>query len=183
MRTLLITLLLTLGWLPPVQASKDLAENQQKTRAPKTNARLDGLLHKIADRVQKLRDGFWVVVVGRHRLLVITDQGNNRMRIMVPVRDSKKIPAKTLHRMMQANFDSTLDARYAIAQNKLWSVYIHPLAPLTPGELLSGIIQVINLHDSYGKTYSSGMLTFRGGDSGALNRELYLKLKKRLQSI
>ncbi len=31
---------------------------------------------------------------------------------------------------MQANFDTALDARYAIAKGALWSTFIHPLSDL-----------------------------------------------------
>jgi len=39
---------------------------------------------------------------------------------------------------MQANFDSALDARYAIAKGKLWSAFIHPLSELNEEQFFSG---------------------------------------------
>ena len=85
--------------------------------------------------------------------------------------------------MMQANFDSALDARYAIAQGLLWATYIHPLAPLQKNQLISGVGQVVNLALTYGTAYSSGGLSFNGGDSNGITRELLEELLDRGQSI
>lgn len=74
---------------------------------------------------------------------------------------------------MQANFDSALDARYAIAKGKLWSAFIHPLSELNEEQFFSGLAQTITLVKSYGETYSSGALIFKGGDSDGLNNKTY----------
>ncbi len=87
------------------------------------------------------------------------------MRIMSPVVDNSALTPDLAVRLMQANFDSALDARYAIAKGKLWSVFIHPLSPLTDKELKSGLHQVVTLVRSYGGSFSSGGLQFGGGDS------------------
>ena len=81
--------------------------------------------------------------------------------------------------MMQANFDSALDARYAVAKGVLWSAYLHPLSTLKADDFVSGLAQVVNLAATYGSTYSSGALTFGGGDSS----ELINKLRERANSI
>ncbi len=38
---------------------------------------------------------------------------------------------------MLANFDTAMDARYAIAQGGLWRTVLHPFAALTDDEFLS----------------------------------------------
>ena len=68
-------------------------------------------------------------------------------------------------RIMQANFDSALDARYAIAQGKLWGTFIHPLSELSDLEFLIALGETANIVLSYGTSYSSGMFMFGGGDS------------------
>lgn len=183
MRVLIITLLLTLGAIPVSHGGHGIAKKEGDARPAMNNQRLDKLIRKIADKVQLLRNGIWHITIDAHQILIFTDENNNRMRIMMPVRDSKTITPSIMRRLMQANFDATLDARYAIANKKLWSAFIHPLSTLTQEEFISGITQVINLHDSYGKTYTSGILTFRGGDSREINRELYNKLKRRSKAI
>ena len=61
---------------------------------------------------------------------IVADPIANRMRAMVPIRLAEDLTAEELQRVLQANFDTALDARYAIANGRLWGVFIHPLAQL-----------------------------------------------------
>jgi hypothetical protein len=81
--------------------------------------------------------------------------------------------------MMQANFDSALDARYAIAEGRLWAVYIHPLSPLRDEQLISGVGQVVNAALTYGTLYTSGAGQFGRGDSAGEQRRLLERLQER----
>lgn len=116
-------------------------------------------------------------------VIVVHDAANDRMRAMTAIRSAGSIPADELMRMMQANFDAALDARYAVAQGRLWSVFIHPLGDLRKDEFLSGLGQVVNLALTYGSSYTSGALTFGGGDSNELHRALIDKLLKKGEDI
>ncbi|MEO1490811.1 MAG: hypothetical protein AAFV19_01500 [Pseudomonadota bacterium] len=116
-------------------------------------------------------------------VVVITDPVADRMRAMVPIRSADGILPEEMQRMMQANFDTALDARYAIAKGRLWSTYIHPLGPLDKDEFLAGIGQVVNLATTYGSTYNSGLLSFGGGDSNDLNRQLIEDLLQKGEKI
>jgi len=71
---------------------------------------------------------------------------------------------------LQANFDSALDARYAVANGVLWSAYIHPLSSLQDKQFLEAVGQVVNLTSTFGSSYSSGALIFNGGDSKEIQR-------------
>ena len=62
--------------------------------------------------------------------------------------------------ILRANFDRTLDARYALFRGFLVSIFLHPLSALTGPELESGLKQVSNLVRNYGGTYSSGGVRF-----------------------
>ncbi|MEL7259304.1 MAG: hypothetical protein AAFN80_15945, partial [Pseudomonadota bacterium] len=95
----------------------------------------------------------------------------------------EKLEDGAFKRMMQANFDSALDGRYAIANDMVWATYIHPLSALEKDQLISGLGQIINLSKSYGTLYSGGAMQFGGGDSGALQRELIDELLKKGQEI
>ena len=66
---------------------------------------------------------------------------------------------------MRANFDSALDARYALRDGQLWSVYLHPLPTLTRTDFESGLGQVLSLAHTFGTTFSSGEFRFGGGDA------------------
>ena len=125
----------------------------------------------------------WQLKVGETAVLVVTDEAADRMRAMSPVRNADELSPEDLTRMMQANFDSALDARYAIAQGILWATFIHPLSPLEKNEFISGLGQTVNLAQSYGTLYSGGGLQFGGGDSGAIQRQLIEDLLKKGEEI
>ncbi len=103
---------------------------------------------------------------------VIMDPVADRMRILVPISSAEGLDDGALLRLMQANFDTALDARYAIANNRVWSTFIHPLSPLETDQLISGIAQTVTLAQTYGDTYSSGAVMFGGGDTRGLIEEL-----------
>lgn len=136
-----------------------------------SNERLGTLIRKIDDDAEG-QSGFWRFTVAQRELLVITDENANRMRILTGVIEVKDLEEGRLTRLMQANFDSALDARYAIARGVLWSAFLHPLSTLYEQDFVSGVAQVVNLADTYGSTYSSGAITFGGGDSDELIKEL-----------
>jgi hypothetical protein len=110
---------------------------------------------------------------------IVTDARADRMRAMVPIRAADDLPPEELLRLMQANFDSALDARYAVAQGRLWAVFIHPLGALGEAQLIDGLGQTVNAAQSYGTLYSSGVGQFGGGDSGRLLRERLEALRER----
>jgi len=144
--------------------------------APLTADRLDRLLH-LAD-ANVARDGStWRLKVGQHSLLVVIDEHADRMRIMTPVVRVDGVTPEQLYRLLQANFDSALDARYAIAKGIVWGVFIHPLSPLQDAQILSAIAQVVNVADTFGTTFTSGALIFGGGDTPAEQRALHEHLK------
>lgn len=116
-------------------------------------------------------------------VIVIADPRADRMRAMVPIRSADGLEADELMRLMQANFDSALDARYAVAQGRLWGVFIHPLSPLEHDQLLSGLAQTVNVALSYGQTYSGGASVFGGGDSNGIYENLLEELRKRGEEL
>lgn len=103
---------------------------------------------------------------------VIMDPVADRMRILVPISSAEGLDDGALLRLMQANFDTALDARYAIANNRVWATFIHPLSPLETNQLISGVAQTVTLAQTFGDTYSSGAVMFGGGDTRGLIQEL-----------
>ncbi len=146
------------------------------------NARLESLIARI-DPDFRGSNGHWQLSVGDNVATVITDEGANRMRIVVPVGATQNLDADLLYRMMQANFDTALDARYAIANQTIFSTFIHPLQELADTQFASGVAQSIALAASFGETYSSGAVTFRGGDSAATERELYERIIEEFRAL
>ena len=142
--------------LPPLTA-RQLGE-------PMSIDRLDTLIRRVGTDVRRAGTR-WVFQLSDTQVQVISDPRADRMRIAVPVREVTGLDARELYRLLQADFETALDARYAIAQEVVWSVFIHPLRSLDDSEFLSGLGQTINLAKTYGKGYTSGFLSFGGGDS------------------
>lgn len=149
---------------------------------PMSNQRLQSLIEGMADEVEG-RPGYWRFAVSEFSVTVITDENADRMRIIVPVARTENMNSDTLVRLMQANFDSALDARYSLAKGIIWSAYIHPLSALSDHQFIDGLAQAVNLAATYGKTYSSGALVFGGGDSKAEQDKYYREIIERGGSI
>ena len=116
-------------------------------------------------------------------VIIVTDPRADRMRAMTAIRSTDDIDPAELLRMMQANFDTALDARYAVANGRLWATFIHPLSPLERDQFISGLGQVVNLALTYGSLYTGGAMAFSGGDSPAIHRQLIDDLLKRGEPI
>jgi len=139
-------------------------------------------LHKLISRIDSKPEGqkgYWIIQYKNMPVYIITSEQANRMRIISPITSANNIDKETLYRMMQANFDTALDARYSIAKGKLWSAFIHPLTELTDEQFFSGLAQTITLVNTYGNSYSSGALVFKGGDSNELNQKTFQDIMRR----
>lgn len=154
----------------------------QEAEPPMDYERLGKIIFALDPEAQPHGPGFQLTV-SDVSVLVITDVNADRMRTMVPIRSAEGLTTDDMQRMMQANFDSTLDARYAIANGTLWATFIHPLSPLKKDQLISGLAQTVNIAQTYGTLYSGGAHQFGGGDSGNLQRDLIEELLKKGEEI
>lgn len=116
-------------------------------------------------------------------LLLVYDLNADRMRVIAPVAEAGALTAEDLTRLMQANFDSALDARYALAKGYLWATFLHPLSTLDGADFGSGVAQTVNLVATYGTSYNSGVYVFGGGDSLEEQQELVEELEKKGDDI
>lgn len=144
--------------------------------------RLGNILFALDPDAQPHGPGFQMTVSDK-LVLVVIDSNADRMRAMVPIRSAEGLTSEDMQRMMQANFDSTLDARYAIANGMLWAAFIHPLSSLEKDQLISGLAQTVNIAKTYGSLYSGGAQQYGGGDSENLQRELIDELLKKGEEI
>jgi hypothetical protein len=96
-------------------------------------------------------------------LLLVFDVNADRMRLMSPITEVKNVDDAMLLTVLEANFHSTLDARYAVSNDIVWSAFIHPLSDLSPVLLESAITQVMFAHATFGGDFTSGALTFPSG--------------------
>lgn len=148
---------------PPTDRPPSMTASVCTSGAPMTLDCLDALIRQVD--VSANRDGpGWQLTVDGTVVQVIADADHDRMRIVVPVRKESDVSDAMLRRCMQANFATALDARYAVAQGVLWTAFLHPLGSLDEALLLSGLGQTVMLARSYGTTFRSGELSFRGGD-------------------
>lgn len=106
--------------------------------------------------------GRWQAIYNKVPLLILTDEDNDRMRIIAPITEVSKLDKELLLDCMTANFHSALDVKYAISDGLLWSVYVHPLSPLTENEINSAVDQVHAAAVTFGTTFSSTPLLFGG---------------------
>lgn len=138
----------------PAEEKKEL-----KTEAPMTNARLEEVLRRVEPGL-KGGDGRWQMMREGISVMVMTDESHNRMRMIAPAAEVKQLDPEALMKMMEANFVSALDARYAIFKDIVWATFIHPLDSLTERDLISAIRQVTTLVKTTGTSYSSSELQF-----------------------
>ena len=145
-----------------------------------TLARIDEIVRRLDENAKEARPGTWQLTINDRPVIIVTDQLNNRLRTISPITKTEGMPEDLLKRLMQANFDTALDARYAIAKGLLWSTYIHPLRALHDRQFIRAIGQTVNLALSFGTTFSSGGMTFGGGDSrDIIRKQLIEKLLKK----
>ena len=174
------------GWMALVMTlwatGLSAQEDQSTTEPPMTLERLAAIVQSLDPDVV-VRGPALEFTLEDIPVIVIADARADRMRAMVPIASAEGLSEADLLRMMQANFDSALDARYAVAHGRLWGVFLHPLAPLEKDELLSGLVQVITVARTYGTAYTSGGAVFGGGDSNGIYQELLEKLRKKGEAL
>lgn len=154
----------------------------QQAEPPMTVDRMAQIVLALDPQSEFTGSGF-ALTIDDIPVLIVMDPNANRMRAMVPIRSAEGMTPDEMLRVMQANFDSALDARYAVAQGRLWGIFIHPFRELERDQLISGIAQTVNVAKTYGTLFSSGAGQFGPGDSGDLQRALIEDLLERGQDI
>ncbi len=172
--------------LPPHQVDETpeaSPETGPSTVSPENEAVLEKMAQVIAalDEDAMRTGNNWQLTVEETMMLVVTDANAGRMRIITPIAPAEELPEGAMERLLQANFDTALDARYAVAQGLVWSTFIHPLDTLTQRDFASGLLQTKTLSDTFGTTFSSGALNYGGGDSGAIIEDQLERLLEELQ--
>ncbi|GJM08301.1 MAG: hypothetical protein DHS20C11_05770 [Lysobacteraceae bacterium] len=175
---ILIAFVGLLGLMTAVAAQ----EQPRNDDSDMTAERIHALVERIDAEAQR-QENFWQFSLKERIVMIVIDTEADRMRIISPIVKNEDVPIEIYTRMLQANFDSALDARYAIANEIIWGAYIHPLRSLTDEELLSGIAQVVTVADTFGTTYSSGALIYGGGDSNEEIDKLYQELMDLLNPV
>ena len=92
------------------------------------------------DDVQTLAPGSYQIEKESFRLLVLRSPEQNWLRMMVPIVSLSEAGA-----FLEANFDETQEARYAIHQGLIWTVFQHDGASLTESDFRSAIGRLISM--------------------------------------
>ncbi|HLT38874.1 MAG TPA: hypothetical protein VK034_21450 [Enhygromyxa sp.] len=93
----------------------------------------------------------------------LVDPNFDRMRFIAPIVEVGSLDDATKDAVLEANFHTALDARYASSNGLLFAAFIHPLSSLDEPLARSALDQVASLVHTFGTQYSSGSLEFVGG--------------------
>ncbi|MEM6719991.1 MAG: hypothetical protein AAF611_11770 [Bacteroidota bacterium] len=140
------------------------------------NTKLGALLAQHSDTIEGI-EGNWRFAVNDKLFICLTDENNNRMRIISPITEVANVDEKILKNCLTANFHTALDVKYAISDDILWSVFIHPLKELSDAQVVDAIAQVYNANYTFGTIYSSTNLSF----PGAIGQEKEKPMKERIR--
>ncbi len=160
---------------PPLE---DQAPEEQTEEIPPTISAAANLLTIVTliDEDATLAPNGATFTIDDTVVTLVFDLNADRMRLFSQIVPSDGLSGPQLRRLMQANFDTALDARYAIAQGQVWSTFLHPLTSLTQEDFVSALAQTVTLVKTYGTTFTSGAMSFGAGDSNA-------EIQKLLESI
>ena len=153
-------LALMLSFALPISAAAEEPPSKQPLRM--TQQRMEAVLRALAPGAEGVPGSLAFKFEGV-QIECISDVTHDRMRLIAAIAPLSKLSGEQLTSILEANFHSALDARYATSRGYLYAAFIHPLSPLTEGEIRSAVAQVSNLARTFGTTYSSGELVFGGG--------------------
>jgi hypothetical protein len=128
-----------------------------------THSTLGRLLERLLTDLEGA-EGFWHGQRDEVTVYVISDVEHDRMRIMAPIGELRVTDAGFLTILLRANFDRALDAKYALRNRELWSVFMHPLSTIAPDDLGTFVDQVVRLVKNTGTSYASSDLVFGRGE-------------------
>jgi len=139
--------------------------------ATMSQAEMEKLVVENAEVISQ-KKGYVVFMYNKVKMALISDVRHDRMRIIAPITGYLDLASGVKDAVMESNFHSALDARYAVSENVLYSAFIHPMSPLSRHQLKSALNQVSNLALTFGSTYTSGELDFDGKTQKQKPREI-----------
>lgn len=96
------------------------------------------------EAIQQVDSGSWQVETDNARILVLLSDDQSWLRILVPIAPVDEAQS-FLPQLLEANFDETQEARFALHQNVLWGVFQHSSATLTPEDFQGAIARLLLL--------------------------------------
>lgn len=135
-----------------------------------TPNKLKQLITQVADTIKT--NGNSIQFAYKETMLIyVFDENTNRMRIITPVAKKEDLGQDELLNALVANFHSALDVKYALSDELIWSVFIHPLREPSDHQVLYAIDQVYSAAVTLGTSYSSTNLVFPGNTKKKENQK------------
>lgn len=126
-----------------------------------TVTKLGQMLEKVSDSIVSQKTN-WRFIIKQTPFIAVADSTHNRMRIISPITSVNRLTEELKTASLIANFHTALDVKYAISDDILWAVFIHPLKELSEEQVLDAIGQVYYANITFGSTFSSTSLVFPG---------------------
>ncbi|NJN22925.1 MAG: hypothetical protein HC812_19320 [Leptolyngbya sp. RL_3_1] len=99
----------------------------------------------------------WQVETPEFRLLVLLSADLSWLRVLVPIAPAQAVQPY-LTQLLEANFETTQEGRYALHQDILWGAFHHELASLQPNTLDAAITRLLGLKQQGTEPFFSQML-------------------------
>ncbi|MBD2039615.1 hypothetical protein [Microcoleus sp. FACHB-672] len=103
----------------------------------------------------------WQVDTDKFRLLVLLSDDHSWLRVLVPILPFQEAEP-FLQQLLEANFDTTQETRYALHENVLWGVFQHSRQSLSPADFSAAVQRLVLLRergvtDSFNELRESGI--------------------------
>ncbi len=98
-----------------------------------------------AASVETHSPGLWQVEAPGMRLLVLLSDDQSWLRTLVPIAPYEEAQP-FVEQVLEANFDTTQETRYALHQGLLWVVFQHSRESLTQEDFRTAIARLVSLH-------------------------------------
>lgn len=118
-----------------------------------------GLTERI-ERIDRPPTAMWIFQAGRFPVLIQSQENANRMRIVAFIAEAAELDRDGLATLLEANYHTALDARYALADNQLVAAFLHPFRELTLTQFILGLYQTVNCAETCGTTFTGGTMVF-----------------------
>ena len=102
----------------------------------------DTKLLDLVEKIERYPNIIWGFSAGRYQMMIQTQENVNRMRIVAFIANESNLDQSELYKLLEANYHSALDARYALTDGRLVSLFLHPF-------------EEINFHSIHFRTLSN----------------------------
>ena len=129
-----------------------------------------GLAARVDRQIQP-PSAMWVLQAGNFPVLIQTQEDVDRIRIVAFITDADSLAPEALRVMLEANYHTAMDARYAITGEHVVAAYLHPFEELNDEQFVLGFYQVVSCAETFGTHFSGGTMIF-GETDAELDDEL-----------